>query len=80
MSVTVFTKPGCVQCNATYRALEKQGFEYETTDVTQNLDAYKYLENLGHMQMPVVEVRDDEGVLQDSWTGFNPDKITALSV
>jgi glutaredoxin-like protein NrdH len=30
--VTIYTKPACVQCNATYRALDKQGIAYETVD------------------------------------------------
>ena len=34
MSVTVYTKPACVQCNATYRALDKRGIEYQIVDVT----------------------------------------------
>ena len=28
MNITVYTKPACVQCNATYKALEKQGIAY----------------------------------------------------
>lgn len=79
MSVTVFTKPGCVQCNATYRALDKKGIEFTKTDTSQDAEALEYLREAGHMQMPVVEIRDEEGVLQDSWTGFNPDKIEALA-
>ena len=27
MSITVYTKPACVQCTATYKALDKQGVE-----------------------------------------------------
>lgn len=77
MTVTVYTKPGCVQCNATYRALDKAEIEYSKLDVSQNLEAYEYLKELGHMQMPVVEVRDGDDV-SDSWTGFNPEKIAQL--
>ena len=29
MSITVYTKPSCVQCNATYRALDAKGIEYQ---------------------------------------------------
>ncbi|MBU3687408.1 MAG: NrdH-redoxin, partial [Mycobacterium sp.] len=29
MTITVYTKPACVQCNATYKALDKQGLPYE---------------------------------------------------
>ena len=35
MSITVYSKPRCPQCDATYRALDKQGVSYEKIDVTQ---------------------------------------------
>ena len=34
MTVTVYTKPACVQCNATYKALDKQGIAYEKVDIS----------------------------------------------
>ncbi|MCU1475913.1 MAG: nrdH, partial [Subtercola sp.] len=33
MAITVYTKPSCVQCTATYRALENKGLEFEIFDV-----------------------------------------------
>ena len=27
-TITVYTKPACVQCHATYKALDKIGLEY----------------------------------------------------
>ena len=41
MAVTVYTKPACVQCNATYKALDKQGIEYEVVDITAISEGYK---------------------------------------
>ena len=29
MTITVYSKPSCVQCAATYRALDKLGFDVE---------------------------------------------------
>ena len=29
-AITLFTKPSCVQCTATYRALDAKGIEYDT--------------------------------------------------
>jgi glutaredoxin-like protein NrdH len=29
MAITVYTKPSCVQCTATYRALDNKGIEYD---------------------------------------------------
>ena len=36
MTVTVYTKPSCVQCNATYRALDSKGIELDRSKVNPN--------------------------------------------
>ncbi|GAB4100198.1 glutaredoxin-like protein NrdH [Sinomonas halotolerans] len=72
MNVTVYTKPACVQCNATYRALDKKGIAYESVDVTQDPEALERLKAMGYMQAPVV-VTD-----ADHWSGFRPDKIAGI--
>ncbi|WP_010523895.1 glutaredoxin-like protein NrdH [Nesterenkonia sp. F] len=73
MSVTVYTKPACVQCNATYRALDKNGVEYTSVDVSQDAEALEHVRALGYMQAPVVVTEDDH------WSGFRPDKISGLA-
>lgn len=72
MTITVYSKPACVQCNATYRALNKAGIDYDVIDVTEDPSALETVKNLGYMQAPVVVT--DEG----HWSGFRPDKITEL--
>lgn len=73
MTVTVYTKPACVQCNATYRALDKKGITYQSVDITEDPAALERLLSLGFQQAPVV-VTD-----ADSWSGFRPDKIAEIS-
>jgi glutaredoxin-like protein NrdH len=73
MTVTVYTKPACVQCNATYRALDKKGIAYETVDLSQDPAALDRVRALGYMQAPVVVTE------QDHWSGFRPDKIEVLA-
>ena len=73
MSITVYTKPSCVQCNATYRALDKLGFEYEVVDISQDSDARDYVMSLGHLQAPVVVAGGQH------WSGYRPDQIKALA-
>jgi len=73
MAVTVYTKPSCVQCNATYRALDSRGIEYEVLDVTEDETALATVKELGYLQAPVV-VADGE-----HWSGFRPDKIDELA-
>jgi glutaredoxin-like protein NrdH len=73
MTITVYTKPACVQCNATYKALDKHELSYEIVDITEVPEARDYVMALGYLQAPVV-VADGE-----HWSGFRPDRIKALS-
>lgn len=74
MSVTVYTKPACVQCNATYRALDKAGIAYVSVDLSQDDDAREYVQSLGYLQAPVVVAAGGE-----HWGGFRPDRIAELA-
>lgn len=73
MTIAVYSKPSCVQCTATYRALDKLGIEYEIFDVSADEKALQTVKELGYMQAPVVIAGDDH------WSGFRPDKIAALA-
>ncbi|MRG60402.1 glutaredoxin-like protein NrdH [Agromyces sp. CFH 90414] len=73
MTVTVYTKPSCVQCNATYRALDSKGIEYEVLDLSVDESALAHVKELGYQQAPVV-ITDEE-----HWSGFRPDKIAELA-
>ena len=70
--MTVYSKPACVQCNATVRALDKKGIEYDVIDMSQDMDALERVRALGYMQAPVVMTEADH------WSGFRPDKIADL--
>ncbi len=73
-TITVYTKPACVQCNATYKALDKQDLEYQVVDISisTNEAACDYVMSLGYLQAPVVVAGDKH------WSGFRPDHIKAL--
>ncbi|UTT41335.1 glutaredoxin-like protein NrdH [Glutamicibacter mishrai] len=73
MMVTVYSKPSCVQCNATYNALNKKGIAFVKVDMSQDLEALELVKGLGYWKAPVV-VTDD-----DHWSGFRPDKIEGLA-
>ena len=73
MAITVYTKPSCVQCTATYRALDNKGIEYDILDVTADENALETVKALGYLQAPVV-ITDE-----DHWSGFRPDKIAGLA-
>ena len=72
MSIIIYSKPDCVQCNATYRALDKHGIAYEVIDLTQDAQALGQVRAMGYQQVPVIVAGDDH------WSGFRPDKISAL--
>lgn len=72
MNVTVYTKPACVQCQGTFRALDKAGIHYDVVDISQDSEARNYVLGLGYLQAPVVVAEDAH------WSGFRPDRIKAL--
>ncbi|EUB99599.1 glutaredoxin-like protein NrdH [Rhizobium sp. CF080] len=73
MSIIVYSKPACVQCTATTRALDRQGIDYQVVDVSTDPSAYQFVQGLGYRQVPVVVV----GELH--WAGFRPDMIDSLA-
>ena len=73
MTITVYSKPACVQCDATYRALDKNGLEYVIVDISSDAIALDYVKSLGHMQAPVVVAGEEH------WSGYRPDRIRSLN-
>lgn len=78
MRITVYSKPHCVQCDATKRTLRKVGAEFTEVDITESDGAREYVtEELGYFQAPVVVVEDGTG--ENHWSGFNPDRLKAAA-
>jgi glutaredoxin-like protein NrdH len=73
MTITVYSKPACVQCTATTRALDRQGIDYTIVDVSADAAAYELVQGLGYRQVPVVIAGETH------WAGFRPDMISGLS-
>ena len=73
MSITLYTKPACVQCKATQKALERAGLNYETVDISLDDEARDYVLALGYLQAPVVEANGEH------WSGFRPERINGLA-
>ena len=72
LEVVVYTKPACVQCNATYRSLDKKGIKYRSVDISVDPEALERVLALGYQQAPVVTFNGDH------WSGFRPDKIADI--
>ncbi|NKU38731.1 NrdH-redoxin [Rhodococcus hoagii] len=73
MNVTLYTKPSCVQCNATHRASPPPASSTPPSTSPRTPTPRDYLLSLGYRQAPVV-VADT-----DHWSGFRPDRIKTLS-
>ena len=73
MTITVYSKPACVQCTATTRAIEAKGIDFDVVDLTEDDDAMERVTDLGYRQAPVVIAGDAH------WSGFRPDLIGSLA-
>ena len=72
--ITVYSKPNCQQCTATYRKLKSLDLPYESVDVTEDADALAFIRALGYQQAPVVVVREGAQI-KEHWSGFRPDLL-----
>lgn len=72
-TITLYTKPNCVQCDATKRRFAQLGIPHTEIDVTEDAEALAHIKTLGYLQAPVVELPNGR-----SWSGFRPDLIKNL--
>ncbi|MCD9464899.1 NrdH-redoxin [Photobacterium phosphoreum] len=72
MSVIVYSKPNCMQCMATKRALDTREIDYQSIDLSLNKNALEKVIQLGYREAPVVIIGDKH------WSGFRPDLIEQL--
>lgn len=74
--ITVYSKPGCVQCNATYRHLESNGLSegdgYEKVSLLDHPDMVDTFKANNLLQAPIVVV---DGDLSTAFAGFLPDRL-----
>lgn len=74
-TATIYTAPDCMQCVATKRAFAKlTGVSYTLVDVSTDREARDMLADMGYRAAPVVITAAGE-----HWSGFRPDRISALS-
>lgn len=71
--ITIYSKPNCVQCNATYQALDRKQIAYQIIDLTKDTQVLELVKKLGYQQVPVVVAGDKH------WAGFRPDMISLLA-
>lgn len=72
MTITLYTKPGCVQCRATARLFAKFDVSIQVVDVSVDTAAAQHLKDLGCRSVPVVIANGQR------WTGYRPDKVMTV--
>ena len=70
MNVIVWSKPNCVQCDATKRYLTKHEVPYEAREMTP--DMIEEFKDKGFMSAPIVATG------KDMWAGFRMSKLEGL--
>lgn len=74
MSIIVYSKPNCMQCIATKKALDVKGIAYQFIDLSKDQNALEKVISLGYREAPVVIAGSKH------WCGFRPDLIAQLCV
>lgn len=73
MSVTIYTKPDCAQCDQTKKYMDRHNIKYEVVDLTTNPEALEKVQSWGFTSAPVVETDDDR------WAGFRMSRLIRLA-
>ena len=77
MTITVYSKPACVACDATYRKLNKHGIEYKSVNIMEALAFVRGLDP-SYAQAPVVLVEFADGT-SAHWAGYSPDRLDKIA-
>lgn len=77
-TVTLFTRPGCMPCRATARALDRRGVLFTPVDITRDAEAAKAIRDSGWASTPVVRVEQGGRVVAE-WSGLRVDAIDTLA-
>ena len=75
---TVYTKPGCPNCDRTKEYFDSKGITYTGVDITEVPAALAYItEELGYSQALVIVNNSDD---QDHWSGLRRDKLVQAAM
>ena len=79
MTITVYSKPACVACDATYRKLDKHGIEYKSVNIIEDPEALTFAKSLdpNYSAAPIVHVQFEDGT-SAHWAGYRPSSIEKL--
>ena len=72
MKITLWRKPGCVQCDQTERVFNKRGIIYQVKRLDRSAKAVERFLEMGLLSAPIVETDDRR------WSGFRLNRIQSL--
>ena len=72
MNITVYSKPNCVQCEATKRLLNRENIKFTEVDLSADTNALNLVKALGYNSAPVV-IADNK-----HWSGYRRDLLQDL--
>lgn len=73
----VYTRPGCMKCRATRRALERMGVEVTMSPIDDDERALGVMAKEGWQELPLVEVTTPEGETL-RWAGLPVGALEAM--
>ncbi len=74
-TLTVYSKPACIQCTMTTKELKKLGIPYQVENMLEHPEKVEQFKAAGLLSAPVVVPADGS----DPWAGFVPEKIHAYA-
>jgi glutaredoxin-like protein NrdH len=72
VKITLWTKPGCSQCDMTAKQFDKRGIIYQVKRLDRSPKAIERFRELGLLSAPIIETDDRR------WSGFRLGKIESL--
>lgn len=72
MKITLWRKPGCVQCDQTEREFNKRGIIYQVKRLDRSPKAVERFLAMGLLSAPIIETD------KKRWSGFRLEKIKSL--
>lgn len=78
LPITVYSTPGCPQCNLTKTWLESHDFRYRDIDLSEDTDALQKVKGMGYQSAPVVIVPFEYEARAAHWFGFRPDLLSSI--
>lgn len=74
MTISVYSKPNCIQCDRTQKYLDDNDVNYLYFDISTDPEALEAARAYGFASAPIVVV-EESGKHVDAWGGFRIDKL-----